>query len=58
MQEGEVKEEQVRFHHIRDYPWPQKFCAKCYRMAPKFHEHFPKKYMAKIAYPEIKGGEK
>ena len=47
-----MKEEDVRYHHIRDHPWPQKFCAKCARMVPTFHRHWPKSPGDKVAYPE------
>lgn len=39
-----MKPRDVRYHHIRDHPWPQKWCAKCCRMVPKFHEHFGRKF--------------
>lgn len=51
-----MRAEDVSYQHIRDHQWPMKFCAKCARMVPTFHEHIPKKYVVKIAHPEIEGG--
>lgn len=34
-----MKPEDVRFHHIRDWPWPLKRCPKCGRAVPWFHKH-------------------
>lgn len=38
-----MKPEDVRFHHIRYWPWPQKWCPHHGRMVPTFHEHHTKK---------------
>lgn len=49
-----MREQDVRFHHIRDHPWPQKLCLKCKRMVPTFHKHYPKDKGDKLAMPTIK----
>ena len=48
-----MRPEDVRFHHFRDYPWPQKFCVKCGRMVSKWHQHWNRDKGDKIAWPEI-----
>jgi hypothetical protein len=48
-----MKPEDVRYHHVRDYPWPSKLCLKCRRMVPTHHYHYPKDVSDKVAMPEI-----
>lgn len=48
-----MKPEEVRFHHIRDYPWPKKFCPKCLCMVSKWHQHWKPDAGDKVAYPEV-----
>jgi hypothetical protein len=44
-----MRPEDVRFHHIKNHPWPQKWCAKCGRNVPFFHKHWGK--AEKVAKP-------
>lgn len=48
-----MRSDQVRFHHIRDWPWPQTLCVKHWRVVPFFHEHWPADKDDKIAWPKI-----
>ena len=32
-----MRPDDVRYHHIRDWPWPQKWCKR-HGQVPTFHE--------------------
>ncbi len=46
-----MKETEVFFHHIRDWPWREKFCPK-HGWRPYFHECGIK--AEKVAHPQVK----